>query len=935
MFPIIKKSRFRSYYVTLRKKGICLLNGAIYGDELLIQRRQNVIARLLCSTTKQSTCGELWGEECQQYGLKFDSLSSTPPKNARVVICGGGIMGAAVAYQLADRGWGPHTVLIEKGRIGEGNPWHYSGLLGELKPSYSQVLLAQTSLELIKEFNRKGLPTGWKQTGSLNLARTRDRMTMFRRMKSQSVAWNVPCELVSPERCKELCPIIETEDLIGGLWIPNDGIGNPNAFCQSLVKESINKGVTVVEQCSVTKIVQEDWRVKAVETTNGTVECVYFVNCAGFWARQVGQLSEPYVKVPLHAAEHYYLHTKPIYELNSSIPVVRDLDGHIYFRENNGCLLAGGFENTAKPAYEDGDVPVSMTERELPSDWDHFHPLLDELLHRIPCLKDATLERLSNCPEAFSPDCKWIIGEAPEIQNYLVAAGMKTIGMSAAAGVGRAIADIITQGYSTVDLHELDISRFLGLHNNRKFLRDRVREVPGLHYDLNYPFHEFRTGRNLRMSPIFPALKEAGAVFSQVMGYERPAWFDKNDSVDEKGIPKFRIATTKGFGKPHWFDNVQSEYDACREKIGLSDYSTFTKIDMWSKRREVVDLLQELCSNDIDQPVGSIVHTGMHNRHGGYENDCSLARLSENHYMMIAPTVQQARCKAWIERHLPPGGRVSVSDVTSMYTAICVMGPFTRIMLSELTDTDLSPKNFPFFTCKELDVGLANGIRALNLTHTGELGYVLYIPNEFALHVYTKLMEAGQKYGIKHCGYYAMRTLRVEKFFAFWGQDLDTFTTPLECGRMWRVKFDKPVHFIGRDALLRQRDEGVRRMYIQLLINDHDPDIDLWSWGGEPIYRNGAYCGQTTTTAYGFTFKKQICLGFVKHLDNNGNPLPVTNDFVLNGDYEVEIAGIRYPAKANLHSPNLPTKYPDQEREAYKATRDKSDDSSLLALRKR
>ncbi|XP_052873288.1 pyruvate dehydrogenase phosphatase regulatory subunit, mitochondrial [Anopheles cruzii] len=895
-------------------------------------KKLGVISVLHSSTPEQRSYSTGATTERWDSGLP-SGFTNTPPKDARVVICGGGMAGAAVAYQLAQRGWGPHTVLIERGRIGEGNPGHFSGLLGELKPTHSQVLLAQTSLELIRDFDAKGLPTGWKKTGSLNLARTRDRMTMFRRMKSQSVSWNVECEIVAPERCKELCPLIDISDIVGGLWIPNDGVGNPNAFCHSLVLESLDKGVTVAENCSVMRVNQKNGRVNAVETTKGTVECVYFVNCAGFWARQVGQMSEPYVKVPLHSAEHYYLHTKPIAGLGDQFPVVRDLDGHIYFRENDGCLLAGGFETMAKPAYEDGDIPMTTAERKLLPDWDHFHPLLEELLQRCPSLKDVPLDKLSNCPEAFSPDCKWIIGESPEIQNYLVAAGMKTVGMSAAGGVGRAIADIITQGYSTVDLHELDISRFLGLHNNRKFLRDRVREVPGLHYDLNYPFHEFRTGRNLRMSPIFPALKEAGAVFSQVMGYERPAWFDRKLSQDERGRPKFRIATTNGFGKPHWFDHVQSEYENCRERIGMSDYSTFTKIDLWSKEGEVVDLLQYLCSNDVDQPVGSIIHTGMHNRHGGYENDCSLARLSENHYMMIAPTVQQARCKAWIERHLPAGGRVSVSDVTSMFTAICIMGPFTRIMLSELTDTELSPKHFPFFTCKELDVGLANGIRALNLTHTGELGYVLYIPNEFALHVYTKLMEAGQKYGIRHCGYYAMRTLRVEKFFAFWGQDLDTFTTPLECGRMWRVKFDKGMDFIGKEALLQQREKGVERMYIQLLINDHDPDVDLWSWGGEPIYRDGVCCGQTTTTAYGFTFKKQICLGFVKNLDPRGRALTVTNDYVLSGDYEVEIAGIRYPAKANLHSPNLPTKYPDQEREAYKATRDKSDETNLLAYR--
>ncbi|KAI5640955.1 aminomethyltransferase folate-binding domain-containing protein [Phthorimaea operculella] len=320
--------------------------------------------------------------------------------------------------------------------------------------------------------------------------------------------------------------------------------------------------------------------------------------------------------------------------------------------------------------------------------------------------------------------------------------------------------------------------------------------------------------------------------------------------------------------------------------------------------------------------------TSMQNEREGYENDCSLARITENHYMMIAPTIQQTRCKVWLQRHLPP--TVSMSDVTSMYTALCIMGPFTRNVLSELTDTDLAPSNFPFFTFKELDVGLANGIRAMNLTHTGELGYVLYIPNEFALHVYNRLMAAGERYGIRHVGYYAARALRVEKFFAFWGQDLDTMTTPLECGRTWRVKFAKDIPFIGRAALEKQRDEGIRRQYVQLLLTDHDHELDQWSWGGEPIYRDGNYCGQTTTTSYGYTFKKQVCLGFVQNLDENGVPHRVTNDYILQGHYEIDIAGIRYAAKVNLHSPNLPTKYPDKERDVYQATRKHLEPSQYL-----
>ncbi|KAL0271652.1 UNVERIFIED_CONTAM: hypothetical protein PYX00_008677 [Menopon gallinae] len=834
-------------------------------------------------------------------------------------------MGSSVAYHLAEMGWGPDTIVLEKGRAGDGTQWLSSGLIGSFKPKLAQVNLTKTTIQLYKDMEAKGLKTGWKECGSLCIARTKDRMTVFKRMKAKSVSWNIDCELVTPEEAQKLCPLIRIDDLEGGLFIPGDGVVNSSLVCQSLLEGSKQGGVEVFEGTAVTKVLCEGDKVVGVETPFGRIDCEYFVNCGGFWARSIGKLSNPPVKVPLHASEHYYLHTKEIPGLDPMTPAVRDLDGHIYFRENNGRLICGGFEPEAKPAFDDEVLPDTSSLRTLPEDWDHFHLLLEQMLHRLPTLADAVLEKLCNAPESFSPDCKWIVGEAPEVRNYFVASGMKTVGVSAAGGVGKATADWIVNGFSSHDMYELDISRFLGLHNNRRFLRDRVRETPGMHHGLIYPFHEYKTGRNLRMSPIYPKLREAGAVFGQVMGYERPTHFDP-DAYQERlpdGSRPYRIAETNTFGKPPWFDFVADEYSACREAVGLSDYSSFTKIELWSKGNEVVDALQFLCSNDVDVPVGSIIHTGMQNSRGGYENDCSLIRMANNHYFMIAPTIQQTRCKVWINKFLPKDGSVHMSDVTSMYTAICIMGPFTRSLLSELTDTDLSPQSFPFFTFKEIDVGSAHGIRALNITHTAELGYVLYIPNEFALHVYQHLIDSGQKYGIQHAGYYAMRSLRVEKFFAFWGQDLDTTTTPLECGRTWRVKFDKGVDFIGRDALLKQREEGVKRMYVQLILTDHDHERDLWSWGGEPIYRDGKYVGATTTTGYGYTFKKQICLGFVKNVDENGIPQRVTNEWVLNGNYEVDIAGVRYTAKVNIHSPNLPMKYPDKEREAYRATRDK------------
>ncbi|XP_059488036.1 pyruvate dehydrogenase phosphatase regulatory subunit, mitochondrial [Neocloeon triangulifer] len=874
--------------------------------------------------------------------INQSQVESTPnedalPSKARVVICGGGVQGAAVAYELAKLGLGNETVLLEQGRLGGGSTWHSTGLVSTLRNTYTETRLAKDSVALYNELDAVSLKTGWRQCGSLSIARTKDRMTMFRRIKARAQAWKIPCEIISVNEVASKCPIILTSDVLGGLWVPGDGVGDPYEICVSLIAAAKKKDVKIVENCYIQKVLEEKGRVSAVETNKGTIQCDVFVNCGGLWARRVGKLSQTPVKVPLHPAEHYCLHTKVIPGLDPNTPVVKDEDGQIYFRENEGKLLIGGFELSAKPAFEDGKVPDNFSHQSLIPDWDHFHVLLEQMLHRIPSLSDVVVERLCNGPEAFSPDGKWILGEAPEVKNYYVAAGANTVGLTAAGGLAKATAGLIVgqQGVMPADSYDLELSRFLGLHNNRRFLRDRVKEVPGMHFKLPYPFQEFTTGRNLRMSPIYPRLRQDGAVFGQVMGYERPSYFDTSvdseaassaDSPDYEqhyGLRPYRIANTNTFGKPPWFDIVESEYTACRETVGLSDYSSFTKMDLWSKGPEVIDFLQRICSNDVDIPIGGIIHTGMQNERGGYENDCSFARLAENRFMMIAPTIQQTRCKAWMKRHKPSDGSVAISDVTSMYTAICVMGPHAIPLLSELADVDLNPTFFPFFTFKELDVGLASGIRAMNLTHTGELGCVLYIPNEFALHVYSGLVEFGKKYGLQHCGYYAMRALRIEKFYAFWGQDLDTSTTPLECGRSFRVKFDKKENFIGKDALLKQREEGVKRMYVQLILQDHDPEVDLWPWGGEPILRDGRYVGATTTTGYGFTLGRQVCLGFVQNRDEKGNTGLVTTDYVLSGEYQVDIAGVKYEAKVNLHSPVLPTKYTpiDPERLRYQATR--------------
>lgn len=836
-------------------------------------------------------CSTLAGEKHDSYRVSQGEL----PMHATVVICGGGVVGCSVAYHLAKEQGITDIVLLEKGIIGGGSTKHGPGLLGQIKATPIESRVCRYSINLYKEFEEKGLKTGWNQCGSLHLARTKERLFYFRRLAAMASSLNLECHIISPNEAQQKAPHITTDALEAALWVPGDGVAESSAICQVLADEASLLGVKVIEGCSVERVVtQRHDAVQGVETNFGAINCEYFVNSAGYLGRHVGKMSSPEVKVPLYPCEHQFLHTLRAEGIDENMPVIHDCDGYFYIRVHNGGFLAGGFEPKSKPV-DLRELP-SRGLGTLPEDWDQFCVLLKEMLFRIPVLAEIEVDKLYNCPESFTPDSRWIVGEAPEVKNYFVASGMRSVGIEAAGGVGQVTAEWIAQGEPKLDLWDIDIRRFIGLHNNAQFLRDRMTEVPGMHYKLWYPFIEFTSGRDLRMSPIYPRLKLAGAVFGQTMGYERPHYYDLTNKDG-------RTPKVAAYEKPLWIDAVKSEYEACRDRVALLDYSSFTKLEVWSPGSEAVDLLQYLCSNDIDIPVGSIVNTGMQNEWGGYENDCSLIRLEKNRYMIIAPTKQQMRCQTWIRRHVPRDSPIVVSDVTSMYTAICLMGPRSPDLMSELTDSSLTSKEFPFFTWKELNIGLASGIRVLHMTHTGDRGWVLYVPNEFALHVYDRIMETGRKYGIQHAGYFAMKTLRIEKFFAFWGKDLDCTTTPFECGRAFRVKFHK--NFLGKEALLKQKEEGIKRRYVQLLLKGHDPERDPWPWGREPILLGDRFIGMTSTTCYGFTLGAQVCLGFVENKDEHGVPQVLSNDFILKNEFHVDIAGQKFAARANIHSPSL------------------------------
>ncbi|KAI5738178.1 hypothetical protein M8J77_003944 [Diaphorina citri] len=592
--------------------------------------------------------------------------------------------------------------------------------------------------------------------------------------------------------------------------------------------------------------------------------------------------------------QHFYVTTDTVSPGVSSLPYIRDYDSYTYIREftTRGSFMVGGFEPDAKPAFVGLQKIPKNWKKHCPSDWKHFAPLWKKAIHRLPILENVTKPVLHNSPDTFTPNGKWILGETPEVRNYFVAVGMNGNSLQGAGGIGRAVAEWMTHGEATQELLSFDVQRFLDLHNNRQYLQQRIREVVGRHYAIQYPHQcEFKYARNLRCSPLYSVLETRGAVFGVRMGYERPLYFDSTYRVGDPR-PEMPPGT---FFKPKFFDFMEEEYRACFEGVGIIDMSSFSKIKITCSDESLVDWLQQLCSNDVNIPVGGISHTGMQNERGGYENDCILVRETETSYFMVSPTSQQTRVFEWMKNHLPTKHYITLSDVTSKYTVINVVGPKAKQLLSELCDEDI---NLHPFSYKRTDIGYASDVKLMGFTHTGEPGYCLYIPSEYALHVYQKIMTLGKDYNARDVGMFTQRYMRIEKFIPFWAEDLNSVTTPFESGSAYRVKLDKD-YFIGKAALQRQKDQGVQKRLVMFVAEDLDPDTDVWLWGSEPIYRNDQFVGTITSAGYGFTMKKLIGLGYIRHPSEQN----VTNDFVTEGTYTLDVAGNRFQASAHIYPP--------------------------------
>ena len=805
------------------------------------------------------------------------------PDRAQVVIIGGGIVGCSTAYHLTGLGR-RDVVVLEQGRLSSGTTWHAAGLVGQLRSQQSMTRLIQYSTDLYARIEAEtGLASGWKQCGSVSVARTPERMTQLRRTAAAAAAYGVEAEVITPRRAQELWPVMRVDDLVGGVWLPGDGKANPTDLTNALAKGARQRGASVFERVRVTGVSTANGRVTGGETDRGTIEAEIVVNCAGQWAKQIGLLAG--VNVPLHSAEHYYVVTEPIEGVHTDLPVLRDPDGFAYYKEEVGGLVVGGFEPDAKPWVAPDELPYPFEFQLLAEDWDQFAPIMENAFVRVPALEHTGIRKFYNGPESFTPDNNFLLGEAPGLRGFFVGAGFNSMGIASAGGAGRALAEWIVNGEPTTDLWPVDLRRFDSHNANNTWLRDRVREVLGLHYAMPWPNRELDTARPFRRSPAYHLLRDAGANFGSKMGWERANFF---------APPGQQPVIEYSFGRQNWHDWCNAEQVATRNDVAIFDQTSFAKYVVTG--RDAASYLQWLCTADVDVPVGRTVYTGMLNERGTYESDLTVTRTGDDEFLLVSGSAQPVRDLDWIRRNIPADKHVAVVDVTSSYAVYGVMGPRSRDLLRTVSRADLWNEGFEFGSSREIDRGYAT-VRATRVTYVGELGWELYVPAEFAVGVYETLVAAGKEFGLVNGGYYAINAMRLEKGYRAFAAELTPDDNPVEAGLLFACKLRTDHAFLGREAVEKARAEGPRRRLASFVLAD--PGAVLW--GGELILRDGEPVGHLTSAAYGATVGAAVGLGYVKRHRGVAD-----TDWLKAASYEIDVAGERHPATMSLRPPYDP-----------------------------
>ena len=805
------------------------------------------------------------------------------PTHAEIVVVGGGIAGASVAYHLTKLGR-RDVVLVERNQLTSGTTWHAAGLIMQLRSTHALTEIAKYNVELYATLQAEtGQPTGFKQNGTLGVCRTTDRLFETKRIASIAKSFGIEAHMIGPDEAKAIYPAIDASIVEGAIYIPNDGQTNPVDTTMSLIAGAKQNGARVFEDTVVLDLERLSNGHYRATTIQGAIECETLVLACGLWTRELA--AKLGVRVPLYPCEHFYVVTEPMDFVEPTLPVLRDTDGHVYVKEDAGKLLVGAFEPEGKPLPMER-LPAETAFIELPEDWDQFELPYTRAMEILPPLAETGIVKFMNGPESFTPDLLFMLGEAPGLPNCFISAGYNSEGVEFGAGAGRALAEWIASGCPQMDLSHVDVARFHPFQVNRRYLHERVGEVLGLHYKMHWPHHQPASARPVRQSILHDRWAALNASFGEAIGWERPMWFAPQGQSNENVYSHTR---------PNWFEHTARECRAAREVAILLDQSSFGKHLVQGP--DASRILHRLCANDVDVPVGRLVYTHMLNEDGGIETDVTVNRLSETRYLIVSSATTHPRDKAWIESHIGEDDRVTLTDVTSAYAVLSLQGPMARDILSAVTDADLANDVFPFATSQEIDIGYARAI-ANRLTYVGELGWELHIQTEFAPDVFDALIEAGTAFGLTPAGYHALEHLRSERAYREYGLDLTPVDTPLEAGLGFAVKLDKPGGFIGRDALLRQKDAGpLKKRLVMFRLDDPDPVL----FGDELIRMNGAIVGYVSSGAFGFTLGASVAMGYVHHPDG------VTKDLVEQASWEIELACERYAAQASLRAFYDPT----------------------------
>jgi 4-methylaminobutanoate oxidase (formaldehyde-forming) len=797
------------------------------------------------------------------------------PSHARVVIIGGGVIGCSVAYHLTKLGW-QDVVLLERKQLTSGTTWHAAGLIAQLRASANMTKLAKYSQELYGSLQEEtGVATGFKRCGSITVALTGERREEIYRQAAMARAFGVDVEEISAAEVKQKYPHLNIGDVTGAVYLDKDGQGDPANIALALAKGARQRGGQIFERTRAIGVTRQGRRITGVDWAqdgdSGHIACEMVVNCAGMWGREVGQMLG--VNVPLQACEHFYIVTEAIAGL-TQLPVLRVPDECAYYKEDAGKILLGAFEPTARPWALDG-IPADFEFDQLPEDFDHFEPILEAAVNRMPMLAEAGIHTFFNGPESFTPDDAYHLGLAPEMDNVWVAAGFNSIGIQSAGGAGMALAQWMDQGEKPFDLGDVDISRMEPFQGNRRYLAERSTETLGLLYADHYPYRQKATARGVRRTPFHAHLLECGAVMGELAGWERANWFAE---------PGQDRAYRYSWKRQNFFDNVAAEHMAVRGNLGMYDMSSFGKIRV--EGRDAMSFLNHIGGGQFDVSAGRIVYTQFLNPRGGIEADVTVTRLSECAYLVVTPAATRLADETWMRRH-QGDFNVVITDVTAGEGVLAVMGPRARDLMQAVSPNDFSNVVNPFGTAQEIEIGMGRA-RVHRVSYVGELGWEIYVSADMAAHVFETLHAAGQPMGLRLCGMHMMDSCRIEKGFRHFGHDITSEDHVLEAGLGFAVKTDKPG-FIGRDAVLRKREAGLDRRMMQFRLTDPEPLL----YHNEPVLRDGKIVGFLSSGAYGHALGGAMGMGYVPCAGETPADL-------LASTYEIDVAGTRVRAEASL-----------------------------------